>query len=836
MTFSPRNLLSAVVLISAFLTGCDDSSAPPAQDAGNAHHASAPAASAVQETSPQTAAAANASPPAAADAPSHSATAEAPLTQPTTAGGAAPADRAQVQQAHRALTLLDASEVQLDGASTLVMTFSLPLDPEQDFARAAHLVDKVKGKVDGAWELAPNRKELRLRHLEPERELILTVNTSLKAQNGETLDREQQKTFTTRNIVPSVGFASRGSLLPTRMVAGLPVMVLNVDRVDVNFFRIKPASLPAFIGRWQYGSNLETWQSEQLLQMADLVYTGRFDLSPTLNTREKRLLPLGDIAPLQQPGVYLAVMGKAGGYGYNNAATLFTLSDIGVSMHRYQQQVDFFTQSLENGSPQPGVDVLMLDKSGKTLASAVTDDSGRAQLPLPLPKEVQLVLARKGDQVSLLDVTLPALDLAEFAISGDVGYSKQLFMFGPRDLYRPGETLIMNALLRDGDGKPLAEQPVKFEILKPDGKVARTEMVKPQNGLYQLSWALPQTAATGKWAVCANTGDNQPRRWAFNVEDFMPERMALTIATEAAPFAMDDEVHFDITGRYLYGAPAAGNTLQATLFLRPLRDAVASLPGFEFGDINLSNVSRTLDELDVKLSDAGTTSVSVPSAWQDVRSPLRLVMQASLLESGGRPVTRRAQQAIWPAAALPGIRPQFAAKEVYDYARDITVKRPMVETNSVAGFNIVYASPQGQREAVSGLQVRLVRERYDYYWDWSDSSGWRSQFDQKDLVEAEQTLDIAAGQTGSVHVPVEWGAYRLEVVAPDGIVSSLRFWAGYSWQDSEDGEAATRPDRVALKIDRPFYKPGDVVKLHIAPPAAGKGYAMVESPEGPLWW
>jgi uncharacterized protein YfaS (alpha-2-macroglobulin family) len=44
--------------------------------------------------------------------------------------------------------------------------------------------------------------------------------------------------------------------------------------------------------------------------MADLVYTGRFDLNPARNTREKLLLPLADIKPLQQPGVYIAVMNR----------------------------------------------------------------------------------------------------------------------------------------------------------------------------------------------------------------------------------------------------------------------------------------------------------------------------------------------------------------------------------------------------------------------------------------------------------------------------------------------------------------------------------------------
>ena len=38
-------------------------------------------------------------------------------------------------------------------------------------------------------------------------------------------------------------------------------------------------------------------------------------------------------------------------------------------------------------------------------------------------------------------------------------------------LYRPGETVILNALLRDSDGKPLAEQPVKLEVVQPDGQV-----------------------------------------------------------------------------------------------------------------------------------------------------------------------------------------------------------------------------------------------------------------------------------------------------------------------------------------------------------------------------
>lgn len=763
---------------------------------------------------------------------------DAPATQPA-AEKKAEKDTAQLQKLAqqsegKALTLLDASEVQLDGASTLVLTFSIPLDPEQDFAHVVHVVDKKSGKVDGAWELSPNLKELRLRHLEPNRDLLVTIERDLRALNKAIFEINYEKSLTTRDIQPSVGFASRGSLLPGKVVEGLPVMALNVNNVDVNFFRVKPESLAAFVSQWEYRNSLSNWESDNLLKMADLIYTGRFDLNPARNTREKLLLPLSEIKPLQQAGVYVAVMTKAGRYEYSNAATLFTLSDIGVSAHRYQNRLDVFTQSLENGTAQQGVDVALLDDKGQTLAKATSDAKGHVQLENH--PNAALLLARKEGQTTLLDLKLPALDLAEFDIAGDPGYSKQFFMFGPRDLYRPGETVILNGLLRDSDGKTLPDQPVKLEVVKPDGQVIRTVVSQPDNGLYRFTYPLDSGAPTGMWHIRANTGDNQTRMWDFHVEDFMPERMALNLTGQKTPLSPSDKVTFSVVGYYLYGAPANGNALQGQLYLRPLRDAVPSLPGFQFGNIAEENLSRSLDEVQLTLDETGRGDISTSSAWRETHSPLTVILQASLLESGGRPVTRRAEQAIWPADTLPGIRPQFAVKAVYDYRTDTTVNQPIVDEDSNAAFDIVYVDAQGEKKAVSGLQVRLIRERRDYYWDWLESEGWQSRFDQKDLVEGEQTLDLKADETGKVTFPVEWGAYRLEVKAPNDAVSSVRFWAGYSWQDNSDGSGAARPDRVTLKLDKPTYRPGETMKLHIAAPAAGKGYAMVESSEGPLWW
>lgn len=737
-------------------------------------------------------------------------------------------------QASKPLTVIDLSELQLDGAAALVLTFNQPLDDKQDLAQKVRLTDDKRGKVDGGWELSSNRKALRFRHPDPSRQFTVTVDSGLRAASGEILTTAYSKKITTRDIEPMVGFASRGSLLPLRIAQGLPVLALNVDQVDVDFFRIKNAGLAEFLSQWNYGNNLSTWQSQELLKTSQLVYTGRFELNPARNTREKLQLPLKDIKPLQQPGVYLAVMKQAGTYHYSMPATLFTLSDIGLSLHRFPTQFELFAQSLENGAPLSGVSIRLLNDKGQVVQNGTSDSSGH--LRLNADEKGKFLLAMQGEQTSLIDLARPALDLAEFPVAGPEGYDKQLFVFGPRDIYRPGETVIANALLRDADGKPLPAQPVKAELVQPDGEVVRTVVWQPQDGFYQQRFALPASAMTGGWMLRLNTGDNQLRQWHFRVEDFLPERMALTLKNDEQPQPADADVTFDIEGRYLYGAPAAGNQLQGQLYLRPAREAVAALPGYQFGDITEQGLKRSLDDVDLKLDANGKAQLTVDNQWDQLHSPLNLILQASLLETGGRPVTRRATQAIWPADALPGIRPLFGNKSVYDYRSDSYHDEPTVPENSLAEFDIVYANSQGAKLAADKLDVRLIRERRDYYWSFSDSEGWQSRYDAKDLQEDEQSVSIPADGSTRVSFPVEWGSYRLEVQSGEKIISSVRFQAGYDWQDNTNGTGALRPDQVKLKLDKAAYQPGETVHLQVESPTAGKGYLMVESSSGTLWW
>lgn len=723
--------------------------------------------------------------------------------------------------AGRELSVVDVSEVQLEGASALSVSVSVPLDPEQNFAERLHLVDSKSGKLDGAWELADNLMELRLRHLPPRRKLVLTVDAGLRAVNGEALAAEHVSRLQTRDLQASVGFASRGSLLPTRLAEGLPVIALNVDRVNVEFFRIKSQALPSFLGQWGRSSNLDTWEAQQLLPMAELVYGGRFELNPAPNTRETLLLPIAGLEPFKQPGVYLAVMRAAGSYGYSQPATLFSLSDIGLSAHRYRQRLDVFTQALAGGQALAEIQLELLDGKGQLLAEGKTDGAGHAELPLPAKAE--LLLARHGEQTSLLRLGGPALDLAEFDIAGPKAHPLQFFVFGPRDLYRPGETVLLNALLRDADGRAVKPQPVNVEVRRPDEQVSRKFVWQADDGgLYQYPLHLAEEAPTGRWQLLFDLGDGSPQLYEFAVEDFLPERLALELKGRDTPLKPGDSARFEVSGRYLYGAPAAANRLSGQLYVRPLREAVASLPGYQFGSLTEKELSQDIELDEVSLDAQGKTTLNVDSRWGGVKSPLQLILQASLQESGGRPITRRLVQPVWPAERLPGVRGLFDGEQV--------------DADSLAEFEVLVADAAGHKLAAEQLGVRLIRERRDYYWNFSDSDGWSHNYNEKYLTLSEETLKVAAGGTAKISFPVQWGPYRIEVVdAQTGLISSLRFWAGYRWQDNADG-GAVRPDQVKLALDKPAYQEGETAQITVTPPAAGNGYLLVESSDGPLWW
>lgn len=711
----------------------------------------------------------------------------------------------------------------------IALEFSQPLVGTQDFDRLVTFAETVA--EPSGWTLSDDGRVLRYPHVEADAHYTVRIAGDLTAADGTRLGQAREEKVYTGELDPVVGFASQGSVLPAKDSRGLPVVSVNVEEVDVEFLRVRESSLPKFFAEYQRGGRRGSWELDSrwgdklpISQLAEPVYVNRFVLGGARNERVLTYLPLQDIAELQQPGLYFAVMKPAGSFQDRFETAFFTVSDIGLHARAYRDTLFVHTASLREGGAAGSVELRVLDARGETIYRGTTDGNGNAMLDYTLDA-AHVLVASRGSDVSMLPFNQPALDLSEFAVSGRGNAWFDVYAWSGRDLYRPGETVRVSALLRDHDGRPVAAKDGKAQSLfvrlrQPDGKTFFETRLQPGAlGYFAFEKQVPIDAPTGRWQVEFRTDPSSKdavQGMTLRIEEFLPERMKLDLASPAAVLAPGQPLVLEAAGAYLYGAPAAGNRFTAKLAVAVEQHPVEGMPGWFFGDPTVQLPKEAKDVVDATLDAQGRLRQDIPLPEEvKATTPVVAVVSGSLYETGGRTVNRTLERVLWPAPTLVAVRPQFDDKEGAD-------------ADSSPGFELLRVDGAGKPRPVKSVQVTLVREHRDYHWRYDEDGGWDYEYSSR--FENVETRTVDLGDTAArISVPVEWGEYRLDVLDPETkLVTRYPFRAGWGWGDENRGLDA-RPDKVKLSLDRTRYRAGDTLAVTVTPPHPGKGLLMVES-------
>ncbi|WP_255987277.1 alpha-2-macroglobulin family protein [Chitinolyticbacter albus] len=754
-----------------------------------------------------------------------------------------------------------------DDEPALTVAFTHPIARKQDLAKKFKVTDlgvlpegksaqpakpqpaEAEKVVDGHWEIDDDNAQLAHFVTNAKHRYAVDISSGVLAEDDRALVGHKRCEIALDAMPPAYYFASRGVVLPASQNGGLPVVTVNVPEVDVEFLRVSPRHIPRFLEKvvaqkrvpnedgeeeggedYYYGNGPLTlsgavygWSLSKLKKLTESVYLGRFETDARKNRRNVSFLPVEGIKELQEPGIYVAVMRQPGRYSDAYQVTYFYVTDIGLHVHRGQNQIDVFATSLKSGKALSGVEFELLDEYGKTLATADGDGEGHAVLD-KVPLAAQALVAKKDNELSVLALFEPGLDLSEYDIGGHLPRNTKLFAYSGRDLYRPGEKFFVSVIARDTDGRPLPKLPLTATLKRPDGQTVQSATWQPDAklpGYYQRQLVLPPDAATGTWLLelrADPAADEPDTLLKIQVEEFLPERMKLDLASEPPVLAAGTAFEVDVKGAYLYGAPASGNRLLGSVAVERDRYALAKQwPGFLFGDF-ADDDKRSRQEIEeTELGASGDAAVTVPLDLGGAKSPMKARATFSLLESGGRPVVRSIERTVWPAPKLIAIRPLF--------------DRDVARENDKAAFEVVRVSTSGALAPLANAKVRLTREDRYFYWRYDDQRGWHSGYTEDDAPV--YSGDLALNNRASLAVPVEWGRYRLEIEDPETRqVARYRFYAGWGAQDAE--AMGNRPDRVNLKLAGVPAKPGNDVTLTITPPHDGEALVLVEG-DKVLW-
>ncbi|OYQ34514.1 hypothetical protein CHU95_10855 [Niveispirillum lacus] len=707
------------------------------------------------------------------------------------------------------------------------LVFNKPLD-ETGTVNYADYVD-LPTEVKAGFRV--QREKLCLSGLAFGREFSVGIRPGLPAAADGALVEGQNVTLALNDRPPAVALG-QGFILPRETGDGLPITTVNVERLSIKLYRVGDRMLARMRQDFVDERSIYPYSARDVQEdEGRLVWQGEIPVQGPRNSAVTTLFPLADAVGRTEPGAYLLVAanpdapraGDEEGLYYSEdyrpqAGQWLVQSDLGLTSFRGDDGLTLSIRSLASAKPLAGVSITLIARNNEVLGEAKSDGSGMVRFQAGLLRgeggmaPVMIMAYGAGGDFNFLDLRRPGFDLSDRGVEGRrPAAAADAFLYTERGIYRPGETVELIALLRDREALALPSRRLTITVKRPDGKEhQRFELPDEGGGAGHLSITLPASANRGQWEAAAHADPEGPAIGTvrFQVQDFVPQRLAVTIDNKPNRLSPGEALSLAVNARFLYGAPGSALAGEARLTLEPDPAPFPRHKGFRWGmpadEFTVEPVELTISETDA----AGQTQVTgtVPADLPGTQ-PLRADIYVAIREPGGRATAEHVYVPVPVTPVSIGIRPQFA---------------DAVPEGARAGFEVMVVDEDGNPVVAKGLSWRLVKDTST--WQWFRSGGaWKYQRVPQEKLVASGTLDVGADKPSVLSQAVTWGGYRLIVTdSASKAETALAFSSGWYGDSGPD-----RPDRLKLAADRAGYAPGDTARLRIDSEAAGEALLVI---------
>lgn len=673
----------------------------------------------------------------------------------------------------------------------------------------------------------------------------VTLLKGLPSAKGEVLSANAEVQVVFGDRPPFVGFAGDGVILPREDSDGVGIETINVSQLAVEVWRVPDRNLvrqeiavsdPS--GEGEYDFNAAANEGRK-------VWTGLVPVKGKGGERATTVFPLAAVLKEMKPGGYVITARDASGETGKEAKTAthgedeenddqrprrarakrwIIFTDMALTTYSGTQGLDVVVRSLQSARTLSGVRVVLVAQNGEDLAAGAADAGGRIHFAKPLLDgesggRAKMVMAYgpQGD-LAVLDLTRSPVDLSKQGVDGRAqkasvtegrvaGESVDGYLYADRGIFRPGETVHLVAMVRDRGAASVKGRKGMLIVSRPSGvEFQRFAFDNADAGVVTKDIALPRSAPRGRWTakleVDGETGT--AGELSFQVEDFVPQRLAVETEAEAdKPVLPGESRPVHINARFLYGAPGAGLQTQIESRIGADPNPFPKFVGWHFGDDTVLFQDVAPETLNTVTDGAGKAVMNFPvSAGGSAQIPLRAIVIAAVFEPGGRPVRESVSLKLRP-------RPSYLGVKV-DQGDAVGGSAPV-------SFDLIAVNGAGARLAAPGVNWVLIAEHWQY--DWYQQDGrWRWRRSNRDVVVERGTGAIGAATSLRYARKLEWGDYRIEATAPDGTRVVRKFAAGWGSPAKETDS----PDFVRVSAGSQTYVQGDTVDIAIKGPYAGE--------------
>lgn len=612
------------------------------------------------------------------------------------------------------------------------------------------------------WHVETRYNELRLvGPFQPGQDYKLTLKAGLSSASKATLSQDHVANIHFPDLNPWIGLAGQGHYQPLGGAMSLGIETINLDKVQLRVNRVFAPNLPMYFGS---GWSEDTyWQSEQLGMLGEEVVRKDIAISNVPNRIVTTPLPLGGWLDPKYKGL-LAVMLYEEGRTWEPAAWRWVIAtDLGITARRSGERLNVMVRSLDTLDAIAGAEVELLSANNIVLGSGRTDARGWVQLDGLAEKfkrfQPALITARKGDDFSVLVLSNAQVNTAVFDVGGE-DYSDgayEAFLYGERDLYRPGETAHISAIVRDAGFNAPPPFPVRLELTAPDGRVyRRLQSTLDRQGTVEFAVPMDADAVTGLYPVrLLGAGDTVLGRLLLRIEEFAPDRMKVTVRSGKERYALTEDFIVDAEALYLFGPPVAEKPGEARCTIEPVQRRFDGYPDFTFANDRADPMRRMdidLGEFTTDTEGKAQLSCDLPDGLKPP-SGLSGTMAVSVFEpGGGRAVTGYASAPVDPYPAYLGLR--------RDTPGEAGIGEPV-------RYSFLALDPSGAVKAGLKVNAQLMRIEWNSLLTLVDGRyQWRSE--EREVEVSRFDLVSGAKPVAFEVTPATYGSYVVRLAEPEG--------------------------------------------------------------------
>jgi alpha-2-macroglobulin len=656
----------------------------------------------------------------------------------------------------------------------------------------------------------------------------ITVDKSLQGIFGGKLPSDFEQTVAFGPQQPYLNFSSKkGIYLSNAGFKNIGLKVINVPKIKVTIHKIYENNLNAFFRQNSYYFSSYQYEEDyyddyaylEMSDMGDIVYEKTISTKSLSREHGLHLLPLQFNNQNDFKGLYVVKV-QSDDDQWINATKIVSFSDIGMIAKASKDQVVVFVNSILKAEPIGDVKVTLVSSNNQQVYTMNTNSDGIAVFDQVTKKapgfQIKMVTCQKNSDFNYLFFDHTQIETSRFDVGGvsDNPSGYDAYLYGDRDIYRPGETIYLNTIVRDEQLKALKNAPIKIKLTLPNGKDFVTKKgTLNAEGAFATSIVLPSSIVTGTYTAEVYTANDVLLQSKYlSIEEFLPDRIKLTTTLNNTALNLSQTLGVTTKAENFFGPPASDRKYEMEMTLKRKYFAPK---GFEHYGFNLSGAVQESFEQDLRegmTDDNGTANESftfLPS--YENNGVLDGKVYLTVFDESGRPVHSVKSFEVITQNTLLGIK----NSEQY------------VGTKQNLPLAFCAVNKAGQR--ISGVKAKVQVIKYEWQTVIRNNyDGYRYVSEKKQTILEEKIIGFGAQDYIYNFYPSTSGEYEVRLSLPDAkSYVSTEFYA-YGYGTTNSSFEVSTEGNVDINTDKEEYEVGDEAKLLFKTPFAGKILVTVE--------